>query len=454
MIMSRIANIILHPHHGSSRGVTLILVMGISLFLVVVALHFSHSMLMEYSSSDHDVEGKEASQAIEGARRCIEYILNNTENPGFLPDTESYDREKVAVNDAAYWLIGRADDDLTRKDEPYYGLVSEASRLNVNTATYEMLLALPGMTADLAAAIIDWRDPDSELTAGGAESEYYLLLDESYNCKNGPLESVEELRLIMGADYDILYGEDENRNGILDPHEDDGDTLAPADNTDGVLDCGLVEYLTVFSREPNKRKDGTDRINIRTQRRELENLLQETFGADRAAQLLQNAGPAMGAIQSPLEFYIRTRMTPAEFTQIEDALTAVDGEFINGLVDAGTAPAAVLACIPGVGSDKAQSLVTTRRSKSAQELESLAWVAEILGEEGSIQAGPHLTTRSYQFTADVVAVGTNGRGYRRALMIFDMSGGKAGVIYRRDMSRCGWALGETVWLNYRQAEKQ
>ncbi len=31
------------------------------------------------------------------------------------------------------------------------------------------------MTAELAASIIDWRDEDSDVTTGGAESEYYLL---------------------------------------------------------------------------------------------------------------------------------------------------------------------------------------------------------------------------------------------------------------------------------------
>ena len=40
------------------------------------------------------------------------------------------------------------------------------------------------MTSELAASIIDWRDEDSEISTGGAEDEYYLLLSEPYNCKN------------------------------------------------------------------------------------------------------------------------------------------------------------------------------------------------------------------------------------------------------------------------------
>lgn len=39
-------------------------------------------------------------------------------------------------------------------------------------------------------------------------------------------------------------------NGILDPNEDDGDDSLPEDNRNGVLD-GLLEYVTVYSKEPN-----------------------------------------------------------------------------------------------------------------------------------------------------------------------------------------------------------
>ncbi len=38
-------------------------------------------------------------------------------------------------------------------------------------------------------------------------------------CKCEPFETVDELRLLYGADMDTLLGEDANRNGILDPSE-------------------------------------------------------------------------------------------------------------------------------------------------------------------------------------------------------------------------------------------
>ena len=57
-------------------------------------------------------------------------------------------------------------------------------------------------------------------------------------------------------------------------------------------------------------------------------------------------------------------------------------------------------------------------------------------------SGGYLTTRSFQFTADIAAVGPFGRGYRRVKFIFDTSEGTPIIVYRQDLSRLGWALGD------------
>ena len=74
-------------------------------------------------------------------------------------------------------------------------------------------------------------------------------------CKNAPFETTDELRLVYGADMDTLVGEDGNRNGMLDPNEND-------DNQNGTAEPGVLEYVTVYSREPNTNSDGSTRINI------------------------------------------------------------------------------------------------------------------------------------------------------------------------------------------------
>ncbi|MFQ5655110.1 MAG: hypothetical protein ACE5GW_10325, partial [Planctomycetota bacterium] len=55
-----------------------------------------------------------------------------------------------------------------------YGISDEAARLSVNHAPLGELIELPGMTEEIAAAIVDWRDPDSRVSPQGAEEEDYL----------------------------------------------------------------------------------------------------------------------------------------------------------------------------------------------------------------------------------------------------------------------------------------
>ena len=55
-----------------------------------------------------------------------------------------------------------------------------------------------------------------------------------------------------------------------------------------------------------------------------------------------------------------------------------------------------------------------------------------------------MTPFSWQFTADIAAVGANGRGYRRVRFVFDCSGGTPQIIYRQDLTFLGWALGKDI----------
>src|SRR4030095_9544869 len=133
-----------------------------------------------------------------------------------MPDLRAYRSEAVPVGDATFWLLGRGDR-RSVADLPYFGLVDEASKLNVNASwvTADMLATLPRMTPELAAALIDWRDSDSNVTSNsGAEDDVYQRRNPASRCKNGNFESIDELRLVMGAYLDVLYGEDANLNGI------------------------------------------------------------------------------------------------------------------------------------------------------------------------------------------------------------------------------------------------
>lgn len=427
----------------------LVIVLWITFGLVAITLFFANSMSSELRAADNRVAMIAADQAIEGAARYVGNVLTNQATNGIVPYYNDYASEHVAVGnstddraDAHFWLIGR-DYEQTSPNQIVFGLVDEGAKLNLNNpeVTLEMLELLPNMTSEFAAAIVDWRDSNEDISSGGAEAETYALLRPPYLCKNAPFDSVDELRLVSGASMYLLVGEDFNRNGVLDPNELDEDR-------NSIADPGILEYVTVWSREPNTRVDGTPRVNVNGNRQELQTLLQDTFGDARANQIIDQLGPPNRQFESLVEFYIASRLTEAEFLQIEADITTQQGEFIEGRVNVNTASAAVLTCIPGIGEDKALELVNYRQSNT-DTINSVGWVRNVLNEEQMRQAGPFLTGQTYVFSADIAALGPFGRGYRRTRFVYDLSEGTPKIVYRQNLGHLGWALGSEVrqeWL--------
>jgi DNA uptake protein ComE-like DNA-binding protein len=446
--------------HQATHGSILIIVLWITFGLVSLALYFAHSMTLALRAADNQTASVLAQESIASAVTYLSNTLANIPYPGQLPDPLTYETEAVPIGDARFWLIGRDTNTWQLgRSELVFDLTDESAKLNLNVASAEMLEFLPGMTPALAAAIIDWRDTDSELTTNGAEDETYQRLNPPYSCKNAPFDSLDELRLVAGIYPEILYGEDANLNGILDPNENDGDTSPPLDNRDGHLDLGILEYLTVWSRESN-----SSRTNLNDPQ-QLATVLEEALGNDRANQVLLGLGGTQGGqggqggpgggpgantnltlnFRSLLEFHVRSGLTAEEFMLVETNLTATTNAFTPGLVNVNTASETVLACIPGIGTDLAATLVAARQA-NASSSGSLAWVKEVLGDAQAVQAGPFLTAQTYQFTADIAAVGQHARGYRRVRFVFDTTESTPRIVFRQDLTHLGWALG----TEYRQ----
>ncbi len=281
MIIARHSTSVRPGHRGS----ILIIVLWMAFGLVSLALYFAQAMTFELRAADNRMASAVAEEAIDGAAVYVSNLLANVEYPGEYPDPLAYETEAVPLGDATFWLIGRDTNTWqTGRPEPTFALDDESAKLNLNTATADMLEFLPGMTPALAAAIVDWRDTDSDLTVNGAEDETYQRLDPPYRCKNADFDSLDELRLVAGMTPEILYGEDANLNGVLDPNENDGDASPPLDNRDGRLDAGVLEYLTVWSGESS-----TSRTNV-NEPDQLAKLLQDALGADRANQVVLGLG--------------------------------------------------------------------------------------------------------------------------------------------------------------------
>jgi general secretion pathway protein K len=64
----------------------------------------------------------------------------------------------------------------------------------------ERLFTNIGVSPALVPAIVDWLDPDSIESPGGAEADYYLTLIPPYEPRNGPMPTIGDLRMIKGVD--------------------------------------------------------------------------------------------------------------------------------------------------------------------------------------------------------------------------------------------------------------
>lgn len=425
------------PCHVRQKGTILIVTLWIILALVALVLLLANAMRVEALDSAREASALKADAIEQGA---IQYVLAHVDSlQGKAPIETDTPSEAVRLGNGAFWLLKPNYDD----DHNWnFGVIDEASKANLNNAPLTLLQMLPDMADELAASIVDWRDGDSDVTPNGAESDYYILLRDPYQCKNAPFETADELFLVKGATRQVLYGEDINRNGVLDPNEDDADASDPPDNRDGQLDYGLLPFVTVYSAEPNTDANGQARININstTAGRELTDALRQALSAGRAVEI---AAAAARERRTPFlnifDFQVRTGMTAAEFALVADRLTTSTQTTLRGLINVNTAPKQVLLALPGLDDTDAAALLAGR-TQSGTDTTNVGWVASALKPEKAVAIGNLITARSYRFSADIVSLAEDGRAFRRCRVVIDAQASPPKVIYRQDLTQLGWPL--------------
>ena len=212
---------------GSRRGSVLVGVLWCLALLSVVVIGVLHTARMDLlvvkNYGDRIQAHYLAVAGIEKAKALLyqdarERSRSGRHHSGALYDAPEQFRD-VAFGRGQFRVFRRG-----REDEGgglLYGISDEESRLNVNVASAEELGKLYGMTPDVVAAILDWRDEDNTVTPGGAEMEYYASLQPPYQPRNGPLQTVRELLMVRGVSRELLLGSDATQNGLLATEGDD-----------------------------------------------------------------------------------------------------------------------------------------------------------------------------------------------------------------------------------------
>ncbi len=436
-------------------GSALVAVLWLMAILTIMVYAFLSEMQVEYSLAAGFAQEKQAEQlAWSAIELACAIALNEAQPPNKLDDTWSHDPDgafEVPLGEGAFTLVHPVYDEGTVRMR--WGLEDEASKININYAPKEILLKLPGVTEEIADSIIDWRDQDSNAGPNGAESPYYESQTPPYNCKNQPFETIEELLLVRGMTAEILYGEDTNLNGCLEPNENDGDRTAPRDNGDGRLDPGLYAFVTTVSCDTNLTNDGRQRVNLNTAGEQ--QLQQAGFTPDEvmAINLYRISRIRSGPQQPPFPnvAYLLDVISPKRFREVADAVTVVDGDRIPGLVNLNTTPKAVLMALPGITEEIAVKIMDYRTQPGA-DLSNIGWLTEVVEPKKLQEFALFVTTRSQQFRIHAVGrVGTpyanatpadeaeaRPRPFKRMIAVFDkLAQPRPRLVYWKDATMLG-----------------
>jgi type II secretory pathway component PulK len=442
-------------------GFALVAALWVMTFMALVVVAYVSTQQVELRVAASAADRHQARHLARSGLDHASVVLASDETPHdtladpWRSDAASF--EQAAVGEGYYTLIAPSDDD------PYarrFGMTDETGKVNINTAPKEILEKVPGMSGELAEAVIDWRDEDDQTTGeGGAEDDYYLRFDPPYRAKNGPFDSVEELLMVKGFTAALLVGEDANRNGVLDPNEADGDDSIPSDNRDETLDRGLLDLLTVWSYERNVGPDGKARVNVNEATpSQLQDRLGELLppakiawiAEYRKAQVLGNpvfpdekyATPSNMVALVPVPGVQGEPVTFEDYREIADLVTVSSEARIEGRINVNTAPLPVLKALPQLTEEEIQAIDEKRRQEEA-DLSSVTWIRDALQgsdveKTAKFQAlEPFVCVRSFQFSVQAVGV-VPGRGaYARSLAVIDRASLPPRFLAWKDLSGLG-----------------
>jgi len=175
------------------RGVAFILVLWLLALLAILLGSFTLLARSDSLQSRHHYDSTRARYAAEaGIAQAVHALAQPDPLLRWLPDGRPY---TPVYHDA----------------ELKISIVDESGKLDINAADVSTLATffegqgLDLQAADaLAAAIIDWRDPDELITPNGAEFEDYEAAGLDYGPTNLPFVVIAELQQVLGMDY-ALY---------------------------------------------------------------------------------------------------------------------------------------------------------------------------------------------------------------------------------------------------------
>ena len=469
-------------HERSTRGSVLVLVLVMVAIMAMVAASELFVARGETAASAAARDGHHArAAAMSGIHRVLAVLSAARDEMGEpidLRDNPEIFQAQALTGEETGWHFTVFADNLSDPENVRYGLEEEAAKINLNIASDDALKAL-GLTDELVDCLRDYQDTDSAARENGAEQDYYDQLSTPYLIRNGPLLSLEEVLLVKGFDGSVVYGEDANRNGLLEGNENDGQESFPPDDGDGQLNRGLRCFATAISYEPDVDSEGVSRININTE--DPNALAQRLAGAGVGTQtadfIVQARGQNVnipdpssllgmtievqaaqaGTARSPrgrrgraaagavtrtytLSSGVGADNLPAVMDKLTSGGISLNGQAIlPGRVNLNSALIEVLSALDGIDENIAQEIIDTRDTLDEMVRSTTAWLYTegVVSAETFKTVAPLLTTRSYQYR--VRSFGYRPEGGRFCVLeaVIDTASGEPRIKYLRELTRLG-----------------
>jgi DNA uptake protein ComE-like DNA-binding protein len=374
-----------HDPSARRRGTALFAV----LFLVVVATLSAASMLTasaaERTAVVRSLDELELRMAIRSAlavatadlaqQRDAMLAGETPEAPGTLRIDRGEDAPGIVVE-----FVSTGDGRVLRP---------EAARLDLNSAPASALEALPGMPAGLADAIVRRREVAPLRSVADAVRLAQTLGEETGGAEDELPDAFEPAGAepFRGAETGDLPGGP--GDGIVGDRgaADAGPGFGTPDGFDGGVREGLLggegsggawtDLVTVYAADPqvacgavDPDRLGAALVNVNAPWSDrLERSVEEATGGplggssggssgaqDSVRTLFINA-PRLDTMGALVGLLSNQGVPPEDWRGLLDALTTTPDPFRLGLVDVNTAPAAVLASLPGLDADAAEAIV-------------------------------------------------------------------------------------------------
>ncbi|MEW6324329.1 MAG: type II secretion system minor pseudopilin GspK [Nitrospirota bacterium] len=200
----------------SERGAALVLALLVVALLMTLVLEFDRAVRLEHRAAGNYRDGTAAFYLARAGLAVGQSLLEEDSLADTLNPTPADDLEEPWAMAGGEVPLGRGQVRVSIVDEERFFPLNALTEHPDWVVAFRRLLRLLDADERLADAIADWIDEDENARVNGAENGDYQSLPTPYQPRNGPIESLDELRFIKGM-TDELFGR-------LAPHV----TAAPA----------------------------------------------------------------------------------------------------------------------------------------------------------------------------------------------------------------------------------